>query len=73
MCIRDRFTKRAFLNGKLSLTQAEGVMDLIASQGEQAARAALSARDGVLFERINGVKELLIELSGHLSAWIRCV
>ncbi len=64
------FTKRAFLNGKLSLTQAEGVMDLIASQGEQAARAALSARDGALFERINGVKELLIELSGHLSAWI---
>ncbi len=64
------FTKRAFLNGKLSLTQAEGVMDLIASQGEQAARAALSARDGALFERIKQVKQSLLTLSGHLSAWI---
>ena len=64
------FTKRAFLNGKLSLTQAEGVMDLIASQGEQAARAALSARDGALFQRIERVKQDLLALSGHLSAWI---
>ena len=64
------FTKRAFLNGKLSLTQAEGVMDLIASQGEQAARAALSARDGALFQRIEQVKQDLLALSGHLSAWI---
>ncbi len=64
------FTKRAFLNGKLSRTQAEGVMDLIASQGEQAARAALSARDGALFRRIGQVKEDLLALSGHLSAWI---
>ena len=54
------FTKRAFLNGKLSLTQAEGVMDLIASQGEQAARAALSARDGALFQRIEQVKQDLL-------------
>lgn len=64
------FTKRAFLNGKLSLTQAEGVMDLIASQGEQAAKAALSARDGALFQRIESVKQSLLALSGHLSAWI---
>ena len=63
------FTKRAFFNGKLSLTQAEGVMDLIASEGEQAARAALSARDGALFHRLETVKQRLLTLSGHLSAW----
>ena len=39
------FTRRAFLNGKMSLTQAEAVVDLIASQGQQSAQAALSARD----------------------------
>ena len=64
------FTKRAFLNGKLGLTQAEAVMDLIAAQGDQAARSALSARDGALFARIRAVNGGLLELAAHLSAWV---
>ncbi len=64
------FTKRAFLNGKLGLTQAEAVMDLIASQGDQAARAALSARDGALYAKIHGVASGLVAISGHMAAWV---
>lgn len=64
------FTKRAFLNGKLGLTQAEAVMDLIASQGEQAARAALCARDGALYAKIRSVTGALVAVSGHMAAWV---
>ena len=64
------FTRRAFLNGKLSLTGAEAVMDLIGAQGKQAAAAALAAKDGALGKRINGVKETILALSAHLAAWV---
>ncbi|MDY4192259.1 MAG: tRNA uridine-5-carboxymethylaminomethyl(34) synthesis GTPase MnmE [Oscillospiraceae bacterium] len=64
------FTKRAFLNGKLSLTQAEAVMDLIGAQGEQAARAALTSRDGALYRKIGAISERLAALDGHLAAWV---
>ncbi|GAA6397587.1 tRNA uridine-5-carboxymethylaminomethyl(34) synthesis GTPase MnmE [Solibaculum mannosilyticum] len=64
------FTKRAFLNGKLSLTQAESVMDIIGAQGRQAATAALAAREGVLGRRIQDVTDSLVELAAHLSAYI---
>lgn len=64
------FTKRAFLQGKLDLTQAEAVIDLICAQGRQAAKAALTAKDGALYRKINRVCELLVEYAGHLAAWI---
>ena len=51
------FTKRAFLNGKMGLTQAEAVMDLIAAQGSHGAKAALSARDGAIYRKIHGVAD----------------
>lgn len=64
------FTKRAFLNGKLSLTQAEAVGDLLKVQSDYAARAALSLHDGALFKEISDVKARLVEISGHLCAWV---
>lgn len=64
------FTRRAFLNGKLSLTGAEAVMDLIGAQGKQAAAAALAAKDGALGRRIDAVKETILSLSAHLAAWV---
>ncbi len=64
------FTRRAFLNGKLSLTGAEAVMDLIGAQGKQAAAAALAAKDGALGKRIHSVKETILALSAHLAAWV---
>lgn len=63
------FTKRAFLNGKLGLTQAESVMDLISANSRQAARAARAAKDGALFKKIDAVKRELLAVAAHLSAW----
>jgi len=63
------FTKRAFLNGKIDLTQAEAVSQLIAAKGQQAAAAALAARDGALFKQIRGVTQTLLSLTAHLGAW----
>lgn len=42
------FTKRAFLNGKIDLTEAEAVIDLIGAKSKSAARAALCVKDGAL-------------------------
>lgn len=64
------FTKRAFLNGKLSLTQAEAVAGLIAAQGSQSAAAALAARDGALQQKIEQIAGRLTHLSASLAAWI---
>lgn len=64
------FTRRAFLNGKMGLTQAEAVMDLIGAQGEAAARAAMEAHDGALFTRIRGVTQGLLSISAHISAFV---
>ncbi|PWM37979.1 MAG: tRNA uridine-5-carboxymethylaminomethyl(34) synthesis GTPase MnmE [Clostridiales bacterium] len=64
------FTKRAFLNGKLSLTQAEAVAGLIAAQGSQSVTAALAARDGALQQRIERIAQNLVHLSASLAAWI---
>lgn len=64
------YTKRAFLNGRLSLTQAEAVMDLISATGRQGAVLAETALDGALARKIEHYKQLLVELAGHLAAWV---
>ena len=64
------FTRRAFLNGKLSLTQAEAVADLIAASSEQSVRAARSAMDGALYRRLHQITEALLAVSAHLAAYI---
>lgn len=55
------FTRRAFLNGKLDLAQAEAVADLIAASSEAAARAALRAVSGRFSEEIQEVTRLLLD------------
>lgn len=64
------FTKRAFLNGKLDLTEAEAVMELIGAQNEQGARASLSALGGALSRKIDSFSKRLISASAQLSAWV---
>lgn len=64
------FTRRAFVNGKLDLTQAEAVMELIGAEGEQAARAALAGSEGVLSRQVSDVRESLSQLAAHLTAWV---
>ncbi len=63
------FTKRAFLNGKIDLTEAEAVIDLISAKSRSAARAALFVKDGALRKKIDTVKDNLLSLAAHLSAW----
>lgn len=63
------FTKRAFLNGKLDLIEAESVMDIISARSRGAARAALNVKEGVLSRRIGLLKTLLTDLAAHLAAW----
>lgn len=64
------FTKRAFLNGKMDLTQAESVADLISAQGETAAKASFNALQGTLSRKINAVLESLTDCSAYLTAWV---
>lgn len=63
------FTKRAYLNGKMDLTEAESVMDIISAKSKSAARAALFVKDGALFKKSQQVKKLLLDKAAHLSAW----
>ncbi len=64
------FTKRAFLNGKLDLTEAEAVMGIIHAQGEQGAKAALTALDGALSKKMGDLCGRLVALSAQLGAWV---
>lgn len=63
------FTKRAFLNKKIDLTQAEAVAAIVSAQSDASARAALSAKDGNLYKKISSVSESLLSLSAHMAAW----
>lgn len=63
------FTKRAYLNGKMDLTEAESVIDIISAKSKSAARAALFVKDGALFKKSQQVKQLLLDKAAHLSAW----
>lgn len=63
------FTKRAFLNGKVSLTQAEAVMDLIGASGQRELQFAQSVQDGALFRRVRRITDDLVHVLGDLAAW----
>ncbi len=63
------FTKRAFLNGKMSLTQAEAVMEMINATSSQALNAAKSALEGHLYKRAAKIRDDLLILVGHISAY----
>jgi len=61
------FTKRAFLNGRIDLAQAEAVADLIHARSERAHQSSLAQLNGVLSERIARVRDQLIEVIGLLE------
>jgi len=62
------FTRRAFLNGCLDLTQAEAVMDLIDAETPQAARQAAGQLTGALSRRVEGVYDGLVDVMAHFHA-----
>lgn len=61
------FTKRAFLNGKMDLSQAEGVADLIYSSSEMALRASHNLLDGKIGQKFQDIKKQLIDLISILE------
>lgn len=64
------FTKRAFLNGKMDLTQAESVAQLISANGETAAKASYNLLQGSLSRQIDGVLQNLEDTSALMAAWV---
>lgn len=64
------FTKRAFLNDKLDLVQAEATADLIGSGTAQAARAALRSLSGAFSKAVDALAEQLVRLRMHVEAAI---
>lgn len=63
------FTKRAFLNGKMDLIEAESVMNLICAKSSGEAQAALAVKEGYISKQVNEIKTGLLNLAAHLNAW----
>jgi tRNA modification GTPase len=64
------FTERAFLNGKMDLTQAEAVIDLIRAKTDLALRSATEQLEGRLGEQIRKIRDEVVELLAHINASI---
>ncbi|SJZ79886.1 tRNA uridine-5-carboxymethylaminomethyl(34) synthesis GTPase MnmE [Selenihalanaerobacter shriftii] len=64
------FTKRAFLNGRIDLSQAEAVMDVITSQTEAGLEIAMDQLEGGLSGQVSEIRQKLIKLLAHLEASI---
>lgn len=63
------FTKRAFLAGKMTLTQAEAVMDVIGAAGERELAFAHAQQKGALFHRVHRIQQQIVRCLGDLAAW----
>lgn len=64
------FTERAFLNGKMDLTQAEAVIDLIRAKTDLALRSATEQLEGRLGAQIGKIRDELVEMLAHINASI---
>jgi tRNA modification GTPase len=61
------FTKRAYLNGRIDLSQAEAVIDLIRSKSDRAHRVAMKQAEGILSHNIKQLRHQLVELMAHIE------
>ena len=67
---KGEFTKRAFINGKMDLTKAESIIDLIHAKNEFASTAALNHLQGAIFKRISRLRSQLMDLLTHIEGSI---
>ncbi|MFI3206306.1 MAG: tRNA uridine-5-carboxymethylaminomethyl(34) synthesis GTPase MnmE [Clostridia bacterium] len=67
--MQGEFTKRAFLNGKIDLSQAEAISELISATSQRTHEAAMSVKEGKLSKNIDKILEKLVDIGGDLSAW----
>lgn len=70
LALPGEFTKRAFINGRIDLVQAEAVADIIRSRTELALAAANEQLAGKLSQRINWLRDNLLGILAHLEAYI---
>ena len=61
------FTKRAFLNGRIDLLEAESVMDLIEAKTDTARKMAINGVDGKLSKKINSIRDLGLDLISNIE------
>ena len=64
------FTKRAFLNGRIDLSQAEAIIDLINSKTVESSKAAISHLEGRLSNKLKAIREKLVELLAHIEVTV---
>ena len=64
------FTKRAFLNGRIDLAQAEAVLDVIRAKTEGSLKAAVGQLEGCLSKDISGMLDALVGIASHIEAFI---
>ncbi len=64
------FTKRAFMNGRIGLSEAEAVLDLISARTEESRRIALQQLSGRLSERLSGLRDSMMEIIALVEARI---
>ena len=62
------FTKRAFLNGRIDLTQAESVIDLINSKSDNEAKASINQLEGNLSKKIHEIRNKLLDVMADIEA-----
>jgi len=64
------FSKRAFLNGRIDLAQAESIMDLISAKTERSLKVAVSQLEGALSSAIKAIRTEILGLLAHIEAGI---
>lgn len=64
------FTKRAFLNGRIDLTQAEAVIDVITAQSDLGAKAAMQHLEGALSRTLHTIREQLVLAQAHIESFV---
>ncbi|KOY67864.1 tRNA uridine-5-carboxymethylaminomethyl(34) synthesis GTPase MnmE [Clostridium sporogenes] len=64
------FTKRAFLNGRIDLSQAEAVIDIIRSKTDLSMKSALKQAEGTLSKEINSIRNKMIKIIAHIEATV---
>jgi tRNA modification GTPase len=64
------FTRRAFLNGRIDLSQAEAVLDVIRAKTEGAMKVAMHQLEGGLSARVEGIRSAVIDIASHIEASI---
>lgn len=70
MAQAGEFTKRALLSGKMTLTQAEAVADVINARSDQYLKCSNAQKDGALYRRIEEIKKVILDITVQIAAWI---